>query len=80
MSGDGMIHIGEAREMKRITDEYWNHLTDESTATFDMNADVLAFIDETPQSRQIMSAGGFLLSVPTAQKTVGFRGGRFRLK
>ena len=80
MTGDGMIHAGEVREMKRITEEYWNRLTDESTATFDMNADVLAVIDETPQTRQIMSSAGGLLNVPTAQVNVGFRGGRLRLR
>ena len=80
MGGDGMIHLGEAREMKRINDEYWNRLTDESTSTFDMKADVLAFIDETPQTRSLMSASGRFLTVPTQQMNVGFRGGRFRLK
>lgn len=78
--GDGMIHAGEVREMKRINDEYWNRLTDESTSTFDMKADVLAFIDETPQTRSLMSASGRFLTVPTNQVQVGFRGGRFRLK
>ena len=80
MTGDGMIHAGEVRELKRITDQYWNRLTDESTSTFDMNADVVAFIDDTPQTRQIMSSGGGLLNVPTAQVSVGFRGGRLRLR
>jgi hypothetical protein len=79
MGGDGMIHAGEAREMKRITEEYWNRMTDESTATFNMKADVLAFIDETPQTRSIMGSRGVMMSVPTAHTNVGFRGGRLRL-
>lgn len=80
MGGDGMIHMGEVREMKRITDEYWNRMTDESTSTFDMKADVLAFIDETPATRGIMTSGGTILSVPTQHMNIGFRGGRLRLK
>jgi hypothetical protein len=80
MGGDGMIHLGEAREMKRITDEYWNQMTDESTGTFNMDADVLAYIDETPQTRSIMSASGGFLTIPTQTMNVGFRGGRLRLK
>ena len=80
MGGDGMIHAGEVREMKRITEEYWNRLTDESTATFDMNADVLLYIDETPQTRKLMSSSGSIINVPTNQVNVGFRGGRLRLR
>ena len=80
MSGDGMIHMGETREMRRINDEYWNSLTDESTATFNMNADVLAFIDETPQTRTLMSASGRPMTVMTNRLNVGLKGGRFRLK
>lgn len=80
MSGEGMMHLGEAKTMRQITDEYWNVMTDESTATFDMNADVLAFIDETPSNRSIMGSSGMLMSIPTKQVNVGFRGGRLRLR
>lgn len=80
MGGDGMIHAGEVREMKRITEEYWNQLTDESTDTFDMNADVLLYIDETPQTRKLMSSKGNIINVPTNHVNVGFRGGRLRLR
>lgn len=80
MTGDGMIHMGESREMKRITEEYWNNLTDESTATFDMNANVLAFINETPQSRPLMTSRGMLYNVPNSNINIGFRGGRLRLR
>ena len=80
MGGDSMIHMGEVREMKRITEEYWNSMTGESVATFDTNADVLELIDDTPQSRYLMTARGTLATVPTSGANIGFRGGRFRLK
>jgi hypothetical protein len=80
MGGDSMIHMGEVREMKRITEEYWNSMTGESMATFDTNADVLELIDDTPQSRSLMTARGTLATVPTSGANIGFRGGRFRLK
>lgn len=80
MTGDGMMHMGETKTLRQITDDYWNRMTDERTDTFDMNADVLAFIDETPSSRSIMSSTGILMSIPTKHVNVGFRGGRLRLR
>lgn len=79
MGGDGLIHIGEVRELRKINDEYWNRLTDDSIATFVMNADVLAFIEETPQTRPFMSASGIFSSIPNNQVHVGLKRGRFRL-
>jgi hypothetical protein len=79
MGGDGLIHIGEVRELRKINDEYWNRLTDDSVATFVMSADVLAFIEETPQTRPFMSASGVFSTIPNNKVHVGFRGGRFRL-
>lgn len=80
MTGDGMMHMGEVREMRRITEEYWNRMNSESTSTFDMNADVLALINETPPTRSIMSSRGYLMTVQTQNINVGFRGGRLRLR
>jgi hypothetical protein len=80
MTGDGMIHMGESRELKRITEEYWNRMTDERIDTFDMDADVLAFIDETPATRSLMGLSGKPISIATNYSNIGFRGGRFRLK
>lgn len=80
MTGDGMMHMGETRHLKRITDEYWNHKTDESTRTFDMGANVNAYIDETPRTRNIMSSNGALSVVPSKMTGIGLREGRFRLK
>ena len=80
MTGDGMMHMGEARQLKRITDEYWNHKTDESTSTFDMSADVDSSIDETPPTRQIMRPSGALSVMSSKLTSVGLREGRFRLR
>lgn len=80
MTGDGMMHMGETRALRQINDEYWNRLTDDSIDTFDMNADVLQLIDETPPTRSIMSASGLPVSVPNKSLHIGFKGGRFRLK
>jgi hypothetical protein len=80
LTGDGMMHMGETRHLKRITEEYWNQKTDDSTHTFDMNANVNAYIDETPRTRNIMSSSGALSVVPSKLMNVGFREGRFRLR
>jgi len=80
MTGDGMMHLGETRNLKRINEEYWNQKTDESTRTFDMSADVDTSIDETPSTRNIMRSGGALSVVPTKLTAIGLREGRFRLR
>ena len=79
MSGEGYMHLGEVREMRRITEEYWNPKTDESTGSFDMGADVLDFINETPGQQSLMTGRGALASVASTGINIGFRGGRFRL-
>jgi hypothetical protein len=80
MTGDGMMHMGETRNLKRITEEYWNHKTDDSTRTFDMSANVNAYIDETPPTRNIMSSNGALSIMSSKLAAIGLREGRFRLK
>jgi hypothetical protein len=80
MTGDGMMHMGETRQMKRITEEYWNQKTDASTRTFDMTANVNAYIDETPPTRSIMRSSGALSTIPSKLTGVGLREGRFRLR
>ena len=79
MSGEGFMHLAGVREMRRITEEYWNHKTDESTATFDMNAAVLEFIDETPANQSLFTGKGTLVTVSTTSTNIGLKGGRFRL-
>ena len=79
MSGEGFMHLGEVREMRRITEEYWNPKTDDSTATFDMSADVLESVDETPGQRTLMTGRGTLATVASTGVNIGFKTGRFRL-
>ena len=80
MTGDGMMHMGQTRQMKKINDEYWNHKTDDSTSTFDMSADVDTSIDEAPPTRHIMSSSGGISIISSKLKSVGLREGRFRLR
>jgi hypothetical protein len=80
MSGDGFMHAGEVREMKRITEEYWNKKTDESTTSFQMEANVLEFIDENSSTRTIMNSRGSLSEVVNQSFNIGFKGGRFQLR
>jgi hypothetical protein len=80
MSGEGYMRLAEVREMKKITEEYWNRKSDESTTSFNMDANVLEFINENASTRQIMLPGGSLAEVATKNFNIGFRGGRFQLR
>jgi hypothetical protein len=79
MSGEGFMHLAQVRELRRITEEYWNRKTDESTGSFDMNAAVLDFIDETPANRTLLTGHARLATVSATSTTIGLKGGRFRL-
>lgn len=79
LSGDSLIKMASVRDMKKITDEYWNQKTDDSTESFNMNGDVLEFVEESPRTRHVLTSSGVLASLPTMNLRVGFRGGRFRL-
>ncbi len=80
MTGEGFMHLNEVRDLRRINEQYWNTKTDESTASFDMSANVLEFIDETPGYQFLMPSKGTLASVSSTPSVhVGFKGGRFRL-
>ena len=74
MSGDSLIKVGLVKELRKITEEYWNKKTDTSTASFNMNANVLDFIaDGAPTS-------GTVSSIVTQTMNIGLRGGRFQLR
>ena len=74
MSGESMMKVGLVRELRRITQEYWNQKTDTSTSSFNMNASVIDLIaDDTPPARG-------LSGVFAAPINIGFRGGRFQLR
>jgi len=79
MSAEGYMNAANVREMQRINDEYWNSKTDESTNSFQMDANVLELIDETSGTRSLMTSRGTIMQVATKELNVGFRGGRFRL-
>ena len=79
MSGEGFMHLGEVRELRRITEEYWNQKTDDSTAGFDMTANVLEFVKETSAHQTLMTGSGTLATVSSTGLNVGLKGGRFRL-
>jgi hypothetical protein len=78
-SGENMIKLGQARDLRRIVDEYWSRLTDESTESFDMSADVVEYINETPATGRIMTSAGTIATVATNMAHLRFRGGRFQL-
>lgn len=78
-SGENMIKLGQARDLRRIVDEYWSRLTDDSTASFDMSADVLEYISETPATGRIMTSAGTIATVATHKSALRFKGGRFQL-
>ena len=79
MSGEGYMHAAEVREMKKIIEEYWNNKTDESTSSFQMDANVLELINESTGRMNVMSSRGTLTEISTKQFNIGLRGGRFRL-
>jgi hypothetical protein len=79
MSGESFMRMGQVREMRRITDEYWNIKSDESTSSFNMTANVLALINEYGPGGA-PKAPGSLSYAATNQISIGFRGGKLRLK
>lgn len=80
MSGEGFMRLSQVRELRRITEEYWNRRADESTATFDMNANVLAFINEHGPGGPAKASPGSLAYASSNMISVGFKGGRLRLR
>ena len=82
MSGDSMVKAGYGRELRRINDTYWNSKIATDTSTFDMNANVLEFINENSSSMRLMLGGSnnvsSVMSTDYIPK-IGFRGGRLRL-
>ena len=82
MSGDNLVKVGYGKSMKRINESYWNSKVTTDTSTFDMNADVLEFIQDEPASVKYMFGGSNARHtvVETASiPLIGFRGGRLRL-
>lgn len=78
LSGDNMMKLQSVRELRKITNDYWNKLSDESTSTFNFDGNVLEFIDEASSTRTVQMATG-VYTIPS-KLGVGLRGGRFRIK
>ena len=84
MSGDSMIKVGHAQNMRRINESYWNSRIQTDTSNFNMEADVLEFIPDEPSSQRFLLNGirPITIDSPTATPPqVGFslKGGRLRL-
>ena len=79
MSGDSLMKLGSVRELRRINDEYWNLKEEGGTSSFRMDANVFEFVDESPSTRKIMTAGG-LAEISSHGLQIGLRGGRFQLR
>lgn len=82
MSGDNLIKVGFGKSMRRINESYWNSKLTTDTSTFDLNADVLEFIQDEPRTVRYMFGGSN--STPAvvdsaSLPSIGFRGGRLRL-
>ena len=82
MSGDTMIKVGLAQSMRRTNESYWNSKI-QGELNFDMDANVLEFINDQPTSQRFMMGGRMAVlhnqsdgSLPT----FGLKGGRFRLR
>lgn len=80
MSGEGMMKVGQVREMQRINNDYWNRKVEDSTTSFQMGANVVDSIDETPALRHIMRPNGTLGEISSKQVSIGLKGGRFQLR
>jgi len=74
MSGESMMKVGLVRELKRITDEYWNKKHESGVGTFNMAADV--FEAESDGS----SRPSTISQITSQQVNIGFKGGRLQLR
>ena len=82
MSGDNLVKVGYGKSMRRTNESYWNSKVATDTSSFDMNADVLEFINDQSSTVKYMFGGSS--SAPTVLHrssihSIGFRGGRLRL-
>lgn len=74
MSGESIMKVGLVRELKRITEEYWNTKQDMSVRTFNMSANV--FETESDAS----SRPSTISQITSQQVNIGFKGGRLQLR
>ena len=74
MSGESMMKVSLVRELKRITEEYWNTKQEMGVRTFNMSANV--FETESDAS----SRPSTISQVTSQQVNIGFKGGRLQLR
>jgi hypothetical protein len=80
MSGDSLVKVGYAKNMRWINETYWNSKLTTDTSGFDMSADVLERINDEPATVRFMFGGNRPTTMETASlPSIGFRGGRLRL-
>ena len=82
MSGDSMVKVGNAQNMRRINESYWNSKVQKDTSNFDMNANVLDFISENATSQRVSIFGNPSRTavIEGPQFSIGFKAGRLRLR
>ena len=74
MSGDSMMKVGLVRELKKITEEYWNTKQETGVRTFNMSADVFEHASDESSRPSTMS------HIISRQVNIGFKGGKLQLK
>jgi len=82
MSGDNLVKVGYAKGMKRTNESYWNSKVATDTSSFDMNANVLEFINDQPATIRYMFGGSNSAATivsSASMPSIGFKGGRLRL-
>jgi len=82
MSGDSMVKVGNAQNMRRINESYWNSKVQKDTSNFDMTANVLEFVPENATSQRLSIFGNPSKTavIEGPQISIGFKGGRLRLR
>jgi hypothetical protein len=82
MSGDNLVKVGYGKSMKRTNESYWNSKVATDTSSFDMNANVLEFINDQPATIRYMFGGSNSAATivsSASMPSIGFKGGRLRL-
>jgi len=82
MSGDNLVKVGYGKSMRRTNESYWNSKVTTDTSSFNMDADVLEFINDQSSTVKYMFGGsnsGLTTFDRSSIPSIGFKGGRLRL-